>query len=229
MPTYRRVLAAPVLAALLAATAPVGPASAGTPTTQPDRVGVLTPPASVGGRATVTVDVLANDTAPEGETLALCGVTVPPADPDGPEDPGYRASIADGLIRLVVSPAAPKIFAVGYTACAGTGTDTGTDTDTGTGQATGTLTVDVTRAKRVTVAVTRRPGVLRVTNPNPVRVRLIRGHFGPSSLNGVVRVPAHGSRTFRVHTTRIEWMAFVRSTGLLVGVGLVRGITLPRS
>jgi hypothetical protein len=159
------------------------------------------PPVAVDDQVTIYdggieyVDVLANDSDPDGDDLTICriGEVSDPAPSIVGIDEGY---LVVGLFGEV-----PGVVTITYYAC---------DLETMV-PATLTLTVKPVDSPRLTK--TDRPGVLRVTNPNDHATRFSwgvenRGRF--EHVDGRVAIPAHDSVFVRVHHHRIYWEAFYR-------------------
>jgi len=188
------------------------------------------------GGATI-IDVLANDSAADGEVLEICrvqaperGLSVAEAQPDGGftiETPtaAYSSGVSGGSVdegareQLVVLPWANRAgtYQLTYWAC-----------DT-THLAPATVTVTVTKTPEVTVRKVDSPGKLRFTNPRSTRAVVIYGGIDQDRPDGRVRLAPGAHTTQRVERRAIRWIAFSPRTGQPIGEGVVRGIRLPGS
>ncbi len=205
----RRWLTATVLSlGLAASTLGAQPASADAatdaPVTAPDKVTVWS--GDMRG-----VNVLANDSDPQGDSLAVCRVA---------ESTHEKVQFVSGggEIFLFVSPRAKAgTYELTYYAC---------DFEYLT---PGTVTVTVKRAKRVQVTkIEGRPGKLKVANPNSRSVVVMYGNPEEQRPDGTLRLAAHKAQVITVTRVRIFWIAFFPKTGTFVGAGFVRGIELPK-
>lgn len=176
---------------------------------------------------TAVVDVLGNDTNPgdpDGSQLALCRM---PSMDDMLESISDPVSImdADGLFgepgEMMVSANKPRLAkpaTVEYYVC------------NYTHLTKATLTVTTRKTKPVDVRkVPGKPGRLKVVNRNDSRVVLMWGSPRSDEPSGAKRIPADGSRTIRVDSKRVFWLAFIgndRNSGL-ADRGVVRDIKLP--
>lgn len=169
------------------------------------------------------LDVLANDSSPSGEDLALCRVPEPEfgksvlAMPEGGDS---------GKVMLMASARARGTHVVKYFVC-----DLHHLTPA-------KLTVVIKAVQPVSVhKVAGKPGRLTVTNHNAAPVRFWFGSPRTSHPDGKVRIPAHGTRTVRVQRHRIVWFALIgggsgkdatfRSPGI-ADRGVIRHIKLNR-
>lgn len=182
------------------------------------------------------IDVLANDTAADGEVLEICrvqaperGLSVAEVDPNGNfsiQTPhaglsaGGLGDVAEGAHeRLVVLPWANRAgtYQFTYWAC-----------DT-TRLEPATVTVTVTETPDVTVRKVDQPGRLRVTNPRSSHAVVFYGGPHERRPDGRIRVAPHSHATLRVERRVIRWVAFSPRSGEVLGKGVVRGIRLPAS
>lgn len=154
------------------------------------------------------VRVLANDSDPDGDELAICRVA------PTPDDAPYSASVFEDRLFVWVDKGAPDQVAITYYAC---------DYET---LVPATLTVSVLRTKPVRVVKAARPGRVRVTNLNDRRITFNWGNFFIEELDGSVRVDAHTTKVVRVHRTRVHWVATFGGR-VDVDQGTVRGIEQP--
>ncbi|WP_457185120.1 Ig-like domain-containing protein [Nocardioides sp. P5_E3] len=183
------------------------------------------------------IDVLANDSAADGEVLEICrvqaperGLSVAEAQPDGgftieTPEAAYSSGVSGGSFeegareQLVVLSWANRAgtYQFTYWAC---------DTEHLT---PATVTVTVTKTPEVTVRKVDRPGRLRFTNPRTSRAVVIYGGLDQDRPDGRVRLAPGTHRTQRVERRAIRWVAFAPRTGQTIGEGVVRGIRLPGS
>lgn len=177
------------------------------------------------------IDVLANDSAADGEILEVCRVQAPQrglsaavVQPDGDfiiGTPNAGVSSSGSVVEgaIVVLPWANRAgtFQFTYWAC-----DTKHLTPA-------TVTVTVTKTPEVTVRRVDRPGWLRFTNPRTSPAVVIYGGLEQDRPDGRVRLAPSSRATQRVERRAIRWVAFSPRTGQLISEGVVRGIRLPRS
>lgn len=204
----RRWLTATLLSlGLAASTLGAQPASADAatdaPVTAPDKVTVWSGSANL-------VNALANDSDPQGDSLAVCRTAESP----------YRnvqLVVQDGqLIAYASSRAKAGTYELTYYAC---------DFEYLT---PGTVTVTVKKAKRVRVTkIEGRPGKLKVANPNSRNVMVMWGSIEEDEPDGILRLGAHKAQVITVTRTKIFWIAFMARQMVFVGAGFVRGIELP--
>ncbi|MFC7495014.1 MULTISPECIES: Ig-like domain-containing protein [unclassified Nocardioides] len=154
------------------------------------------------------IDVLANDTSPSGDDLALCRFPEPDFFAGGPlpsvivshDSAEVLADGATGPGSVVVSamPRARGTHVVDYYVC------------DHTRLVPATLTVVVRDVQPVDVAKVRgKKGRLKVTNHNDRPIRLWYGHPQAFKEDGRVKVPAGATRTVEVQRHRIAWMAVI--------------------
>jgi hypothetical protein len=155
-----------------------------------------------------TIDVLANDSDPDGDDLAVCRLA------PIPEDAPYFAGIEDGKVFVWASEDPTEDIVITYYAC---------DYDT---LVPATLTISFREIVPVVAEKAQRPGRIRVTNDNDRSVMFLYGSFREPRPDGRVKVPANGSMTVRVHRHTIDWIAIL-ARSVPAGVGHVRGIVLP--
>lgn len=198
-----------LLATGLAQPTPAIAAPVDAPVTQDDRVTMY-----AGGEA--SVDLLANDSDPQGADLAVCRI--------GPES--YRnldvLTFSDGRstnVSVITSPRMPSgTYELTYYAC------------NYERLTPGTLTVTVKRPKAVQASrVVDRPGRVRFKNPNERRVVVLWGSRSEERPDGRISIPAHEARIVQVQRTQVFWIAFLPTVGAVAGSGIVRGIELPRT
>lgn len=206
----RRWLTATLLSlGLAASTLGAQPASADAatdaPVTAPDHATVWTGSGKF-------VNVLANDTDPQNDSLAVCRVATSP----------YRnvELLVEGgeLVAFASSRAKAGTYELTYYAC---------DFQYLT---PGTLTVTVKKAKRVRVTkIDGRPGKLKVANPNSRNVVVMWGSLEEDEPDGTLRLGAHKAQVITVTRREIFWVAYFPRDFVTVGIGFVRNITLPKT
>ncbi|WP_148613269.1 Ig-like domain-containing protein [Nocardioides rubriscoriae] len=202
--------------ATLAAALPEGPAHAdgvsSAPVTVADRV-------TLRGGGTGVVDVVANDSDPDGDPLELCRVDVPDGVPLEQQRDQVQAADGDGTslpqpLTLTSTSFEPGTYTVTYFAC-----DFAYLTS-------GTVTVTVTRTQPVRLRKIA-PHVVRFTNPDdrPVLVSFYSFGGGLDGLvEGSVRLPAGEGRRLRVPGRHLSWTATATRTGDPAGEGYLRGL-----
>ncbi|GAB4009467.1 hypothetical protein GCM10028772_26390 [Nocardioides ultimimeridianus] len=171
------------------------------------------PPVTVDDAVTLTAggatqkDVLANDSDPDGDVLALCRLGKVPA--------ALGADIFDG--KLMIFGADAGTYTLTYYAC-----DYSYLTP-------GTVTITVKPRPRIYVKVVKgvRPGTLRVINNGSFGFRYLWGSYKRQKADGQVSVPAHSSVRIRVRRVSVIWFAMNEHKGAFK-IGIVRGITLPK-
>ncbi len=207
-PAVRRVWGSALVAAALSLTL-AAPTAAnardtdGMPVTVDDTLDL---DGSSGGVA----EVLANDTDPDGDELAICRVTVPEDIPlyvDAVEDVVYVQSLENTTATYEIT----------YYAC---------DFEHLTA---GTLTINVSQVPEVRAKKLQRPGRLKFTNPGEKRVVVLYGNRNEDRPDGRVGIAPKSSAKVTVFRKRIYYIAFVRRTGSLVGEGFIKNIKLPKT
>jgi hypothetical protein len=174
------------------------------------------PPVAVADQVTLLpggssyVDVMAND-SDDLDQQALCRAR-------GNSD--VEAGVDQGQVFVNVPTDQPGDYEVQYQAC---------DYDY---LSVGTVTVHAVAPQEVTVQkVADQPGVLRATNPNPVRVGLLWGKPRSERASGQFTIKAGATKDFTVDSHRIVWVAFDPSSywedGSIVGYGQIGNIDLP--
>jgi hypothetical protein len=167
---------------------------------------------------TAEVDVLANDSDPGGDDLALC--RMPPLETESSSAP---VTIVDesifggpvGTIAVQTSPRAYGTYVLDYYVC------------NHTRLSPAHLTVTVRPVEPVDVVPGRRDHV-RVTNHNDRAVVFAAFTRDTCDLDTIRRVGAHHTRSIEVHHRSLQWMAVIgdhRSSGI-ADHGTVRGIEL---
>lgn len=156
-----------------------------------------------------SIDVLANDSDPDGDELAVCRIQ---ADPD---DATYATETDGRRIEVWTGEDPGEDLVIHYWVC---------DFET---LVPATLTISFRELHPIEVTKLGRPGLLRVRNDNVRPVRFLYGSFRNERPDGRVTVPVEGSVVIRVHRRKIDWIAFFPRGGVLVGIGHVRRIDLP--
>ena len=205
-PAVRRVWGSALVAAALSLTLAAPTAASardtdGMPVTADDTLDL---DGSSGGVA----DVLANDTDPDGDELAICRITVPKGIP-------IYADAVEDVLYIQALENVTASYEITYYAC---------DFEHLTA---GTLTVNVTRAPEISAKKLERPGRLKFTNPGPKRVVVLYGNRNKNRPDGRVGVAPKSSAKVTVARKRIYYIAFVRRTGALAGEGIIKNIKLP--
>lgn len=165
-----------------------------------------------------SVNVLANDSDPDGDELELCEVSVPEGAPLGAFPDEQAAERGNpGWLRIESSRNRSASYDVTYYAC---------DAEH---RSPGILTVDVVRIEPVVGTAGRRPGRARFTNPGPFDMTVSYGrHLGDPERydhQGEVAVAAGASVSVPVPGRRIGFRAYVPEGGYADGGrGVVRGI-----
>jgi hypothetical protein len=149
------------------------------------------------------VDVLANDSDPQGQPLDVCRIA-----PSGRDVSGFVEEW-NGRFRLDTRENRSGTYTVTYYAC------------NQSRLAPGTVTVHLRRATPVEIATTSRAGVLRIANRNPdqVTVRFL-DDFHPEHTR-TVRVPADSVRRVHVDPTLTRWHASIGDLHGYAGDGIV--------
>jgi hypothetical protein len=155
-----------------------------------------------------TIDVLANDSDPDGDELAVCRVA------PVPDDATYFVDLEEGKLFVWTGEGATEDIVITYYAC---------DYET---LVPATLTISFREVTPVVVEKAQRPGRLRVTNDNDKPVSFLYGSFSEPKPDGRVKVPANSAVTVRVHRHKIDWIAILAHS-VSAGFGHVRGIVLP--
>lgn len=154
------------------------------------------------------LDVLANDSDPQGAELAVCKVKS-----DESSEVGV-AELLDGQVIAFTSTEPTGDLVFRYYAC----------NDEFLTPATVTIAFKQAKPLRVH-KVAGRPGRLEVRNPNDHAARFLWGsHRGPV---GIVHIPAAGSRIVRVSTPRIMWVGLIGRENGYAGDGRIRNIDVP--
>lgn len=181
--------------------APATAADGAAPVTTPDRI-------SLTQYGYSEVDLLANDSDPDGDELAICRV--------GELPDGLEIMRMDEGGDVAVFGMKPGTFTVTYYAC---------DFDYLTA---GTLTVTVEKAPKVKVKVTKtaKPGRLKVVNDSGFPVRFMWGSIDERKPDGS-RVVRDKAVLIKVQRRSIIWVAAGRGEGSY-DAGVVRGIKLPK-
>jgi hypothetical protein len=155
------------------------------------------------------IDVLVNDTDPDGDDLAICRV--------GDSPSNKLEALVDGeqLVILSSQAAKPGTYTFTYYACDFSYLTPGTVT----------LTIDPEPA--ITVKkLAGQPGKLKVKNPADFRIQFLFGSFRSDAPDGDIFIKKNSSIVITVHRTKIGWIAFTRG-GDFLKIGRVKNITLP--
>lgn len=171
------------------------------------------PPVTVNDAITITAghsaepDVLANDSDPDGDPLALCRLGRVPG--------GIDAEIFQD--QLMVFALKPGTYTVTYYAC-----DYSYLTP-------GTLTVTVKAPPPLFAKVVKGkwPGTIRVFNNGKFGFQFLWGSYKKRHADGRISVPAHTSVRVRVRRVSIVWIAVNERKGAFKA-GITRGIALPK-
>jgi hypothetical protein len=165
-----------------------------------------------------TVDVLANDSSPSGQDLALC--RFPDPDFTGDDLPPVIAfqdkESGPGAVAVFARPFKARDTTIDYFVC------------DHVHLVPAVLTVDVRDVAPVIVTKTGKPGQLKVTNTNDARIVWKYGGRAERRADGKVAVPAGDTRIVRVHRHAIVWIALIGHGGL-ADRGRVTDIALPRA
>ncbi|WP_323792399.1 Ig-like domain-containing protein [Nocardioides sp.] len=176
--------------------------AAGAPVTVDDQV-------TVNGTSTEVVDVLANDSDPNDDVLALCRFTVP-------DDAAVFVERVDDMLYISPYSNESGTYEITYYAC---------DFDYLT---PGTLTIEVVKTPLVRAKKLARPGRVHFKNPGPKRVVVLYGNRKEPRPDGRVRIAPGAAEKVTVMRKRIYWVAFVPRTGAYAGEGVVTHIKVPR-
>lgn len=178
-------------------------------------------PVTVADKVTVAqsdyaeLDLLANDSDPDGDELAVCRFG------DIPDAIRIEAMSSTGgdddLSLIMVTGARPGTYTVTYYAC---------DFEHLT---PGTLTVVVTKTPKVKVKVTKtsKPGRLKVVNTSGFPVRFLWGSIDERKPDGTT-VVRDKAVTVKVQRRSIIWIATGKRRPDSFAAGMVRGIKLPK-
>lgn len=196
-----RVLAALLTLALLAPTSALADEASDAPVTVDDTV-------MLDGNSTQAVDVIANDSDPNGDDVTVCRVSVPKGAP-------LYVDAVDDLLYVSSTTNKTATYEITYYAC---------DFDYLT---PATLTVEVTKVPEIEATKLRRPGLVRFTNPGTKKVVVLYGSRKKSQPDGKVKVAPQKSETVSVIRKKLYYVAFVRGSGSFAGSGTVKHITLP--
>lgn len=170
------------------------------PVTAPDAVTVM-------AGQPAEPDVLANDSDPDGDSLALCRLGSIPS--------GLSVDVFEG--QLMVFAIEPGTYRFTYYAC------------DYTYLTPGAVTVTVKPLPHLFVKVVKgeRPGILQVTNNGKFGFGFLWGSYKKQHEDGRVRVPAHSTVRVRVRRVSLVWVAVNERKGAFK-FGIVRGIQLPK-
>lgn len=201
-------LGALITTALLSSTLSVGlagPAQAAPPVVVDDTM-------TIHGNTVHFLDnLLANDSDPDGDELALCRM----------KEVMNNKVVFTNLLGFPILAASPKTsgtFTFTYYAC---------DFET---LVPGTLTVHVKPAATAKIKVTKlpkRPGKVKVTNRSNFGLDFSWGHADEELPDQSVRIGKKATKVVTVRRTAITWEAYNEGNGAEKR-GYLRGITLPR-
>ena len=171
-----------------------------------------------GGAA--TVDVLANDSDPAGDDLAVC--RLPVADLTSPRQPPVRVVDAStwggpaGQLVVLTSLRAHGTYVVDYYVC------------NHTRLTPARLTITVQPTEPVDVVPDRRAGRVRITNHNDRTIEFVAVAPRSCEIDAERRVGAGATVSAKVHHRSIEWLAVIhdRTSFGIVAHGKVQGIRL---
>ncbi len=194
--------AAALSLSLFAPTAAIADEATDAPVTMDDTI-------EVEGGGFNGVDVLANDTDPNGDELAVCRLDVP-------DDLPIFAEIFDGQVFISSYENKTASFDITYYAC---------DFDYLT---PATLTINVTKIPEVKAKKLKKPGKVKFTNPGSKKVVVLYGDRREDQPDGQVGVAPMKSETVKVIRKKLFYIAFVRRTGSFAGQGFVKNIKLPK-
>lgn len=189
---------------------------AGTVSAAPTQAAEGSPPVTVDDKVTLEygeptlIDVVRNDTDPDGDDLEVCRL--------GPV-PRALVVFNDGSSELFVAPGRGSVagtYTFTYYAC---------DFEFLT---PGTVTVTVTRAPEVRVQkLPEHPGVLRVRNTAKFPITFMYGSLRQPDPDGTLPLTGRFSKFVHVRRHRIDWIAIARRSGVLIDTGSIRNIKLP--
>jgi hypothetical protein len=193
----------------------LGLALAGSLTTAPSQAAEGSPPVAVDDRARVVggsfteLDLVANDTDPDGDKLAVCRI--------GDVPRSLHVQIENEGVFLIARRRVAGTFTFTYYAC-----DFAHLTPA-------TVTVRVTKATEIKVQkMPNRPGKLRVRNTADVPIVFMYGLFELDGPDGMIFMAARKAKFVSVRRHQIIWMAFAKRSGRPIDSGMVRNIRLPR-
>jgi hypothetical protein len=196
---WRGTVAATALS-LVALAAPAGAVTGSPPVPQDDHYTVMAGDFKV-------LDVLANDTDPDGDALAVCRVRNVP-----------RALIAEpDRDRILVGALNPGTYTFTYYAC----------DYSYLAPAKVTITVKAPPKMFLTVRKSTHPGMIRVANRGKSRFQFMFGSYKERKPDRSFVVKAHSSQLVAVRRTSLVWVAF-NPKFLTFRSGIIRGIKLPR-
>jgi hypothetical protein len=158
-----------------------------------------------------SLNVLANDSDPQGAEIAVCKVKAPEL-----ADEDFIAMTSGDRIEFFDVRGEARTVTFTYYVC----------NDEFLTPAT--VTVTLVAPKPLKVTKLDRPGRLRFTNPNDFRVVVMYGDIRRPAPTGRFRLAAHGSEVVRVNTHRVGYLALGVRNGAVVGSGVIRGIELPQ-
>lgn len=157
------------------------------------------------------LDVLANDSDPQGSPLQVCKVKY-----DQSPESNIYAFVSDGTVFAGVG-SGTGTFSFRYYAC----------NDTFLTPATVTITVRAAEPLRVH-KLADRPGRLKVVNHNDRAAHILWGDQNRPRPDGVAWIGAHSSRVITVKRSKVFWLGLVGKENGTAGSGFVRNIALPQ-
>lgn len=161
------------------------------------------------------VDVVANDTDPGGDDLAVCRVSAP----EGPHDSVYAFDAGmfsgdlTGTLSVQASSRARGEHVLDYYVC------------NHTHLTPARLTVTIREVQPVDVVPAAEPDRILVTNHNERRITFITINPRNCDLEAIRRVGAGATATVRVHFPRVPWVALIGNSGI-ADQGTVRGVEM---
>lgn len=196
------VLSASLVASTLALAA-AAPAHAAPPVVVDDEMTVYANTAHL-------PDLLANDSDPDGDELAICRIK------EVMNDKAIFTNLL-GMPILAFAPGVSGTFTFTYYAC---------DFET---LVPGTLTVHVKKNLKADVKLTKlkKPGKVRVTNRSAFPLDFAWGHAEKARPDAAVRLGMKSSRVITVRRSAIAWIASNESYGA-EKYGFLGGIKLPK-
>jgi hypothetical protein len=199
MRKYLRGVVAATALSLVALTAPADATTGAPPTPKGDHYTLTAGDFRV-------LDVLANDTDPDGDKLAVCRVRNVP-----------RGLIAESdQDRVLLGAFNPGTYTFTYYAC----------DYSYLAPATVTVTVNPAPKMYLVVRKSEHPGMLRVANRGKFRFQFMFGSYKEDKPDRAFMVKAHSSQLVPVRRTSLIWVA-VNPRFLSFRTGIIRGIELP--
>lgn len=203
-----RLIAGGIVAALVATVMSTGAAYADV---NPDAPVTANDSVTLTVGSGVSLNVLANDTDPNGNPMKVCGTDSVPSD--------LEVDVYDNKVEIGGFGDA-GVYTFTYWAC-----DFATRTMT-----PGTVTVTLKPQPPVKVVVRKssnRPGQIKVINRGDFKVHFEWGSYKAHGPDGDKVVRAHHSLWVHVRRPSLIWFAFNDRLNALK-IGIIRGITLPK-